>query len=407
MKTVLIGGGVAGLFFANLYDGDLIVLEKNDQTGRKLLATGNGRCNFTNLNLALDNFHSSGGDFYKNALEKYDNHDLINFLNNLGILTTSLPSGRCYPQTLSAKTIRDILYLNARGKFLFENQVKDIDFKNHLVITDKAKIYFDKLVIGAGGITLPGSGSDGKIFEILRPYHKVTRLTYGITNYKTANPLSKKAKGVRVSAKASLFVNGKFIKESTDDVIFQSYGLTGTAILDLSNEISYGLADGKDIWVCLDLLVDYSEEKLGEIIKNLGEKNPKKTIEEALMGFLNTKLIIDVLNRVKLKGKMKVSGMADGEIKKLIRTIKDLRFKITAINDEENAQVTIGGIDTDFVDKETFESKIIPNLYFIGEVLDVDGACGGYNIQWAYSSAKACAMGLLGNDREENNVKDK
>lgn len=407
MKTVLIGGGVAGLFFANLYDGDLIVLEKNDQTGRKLLATGNGRCNFTNLNLALDNFHSSGGDFYKNALEKYDNHDLINFLNELGILTTSLPSGRCYPQTLSAKTIRDILYLNARGKFLFENQVKDIDFKNHLVITDKAKIYFDKLVIGAGGITLPGSGSDGKIFEILRPYHKVTRLTYGITNYKTANPLSKKVKGVRVSAKASLFVNGKFIKESTDDVIFQSYGLTGTAILDLSNEISYGLADGKDIWVCLDLLVDYSEEKLGEIIKKLGEKNPKKTIEEALMGFLNTKLIIDVLNRVKLKGKMKVSGMADGEIKKLIRTIKDLRFKITAINDEENAQVTIGGIDTDFVDPKTFESKIIPNLYFIGEVLDVDGACGGYNIQWAYSSAKACAMGLLGNDREENNVKDK
>ena len=407
MKTVLIGGGVAGLFFANLYDGDLTIVEKNDSAGRKLLATGNGRCNFTNLNLSLDNFHSSGGDFYKYALEKFDNQDLINFLNDLGILTTSLPSGRCYPQTLSAKTIRDILYLNARGKFLFENQVKDIDFKNHLVITDKAKIYFDKLVIGAGGITLPGSGSDGKIFEILRPYHKVTRLTYGITNYKTANPLSKKAKGVRVSAKASLFVNGKFIKESTDDVIFQSYGLTGTAILDLSNEISYGLADGKDIWVCLDLLVDYSEEKLGEIIKKLGEKNPKKTIEEALMGFLNTKLIIDVLNRVKLKGKMKVSGMADREIKKIIRTIKDLRFKITAINDEENAQVTIGGIDTDFVDPKTFESKIIPNLYFIGEVLDVDGACGGYNIQWAYSSAKACVMGLLGNDREENNVKDK
>lgn len=407
MKTVLIGGGVAGLFFANLYDGDLTIVEKNESAGRKLLATGNGRCNFTNLNLSLDNFHSSGGDFYKNALEKYDNQDLINFLNNLGILTTSLPSGRCYPQTLSAKTIRDILYLNSSGKFLFESQVKDIDFKKNLVITDKAKIYFDKLVIGAGGITLPGSGSDGKIFEILRPYHKVTRLTYGITNYKTANPLSKKAKGVRVSAKASLFVDGKFIKESTNDVIFQSYGLTGTAILDLSNEISYGLADGKDIWVCLDLLVDYSEEKLGEIIKNLGEKNPKKTIEEALMGFLNTKLIIDVLNRVKLKGKMKVSGMTDGEIKKLIRTIKDLRFKITAINDEENAQVTIGGIDTEFVDKETFESKIIPNLYFIGEVLDVDGACGGYNIQWAYSSAKACAMGLLGNDREENNVKDK
>lgn len=407
MKTVLIGGGVAGLFFANLYKGDLKVLEKNDLAGRKLLATGNGRCNFTNLNLSLDKFHSSGKDFYKFALEKYDNHDLINFLNDLGILTTSLPSGRCYPQTLSAKTIRDILYLNTKGKFIFESEVRDIDFQNHLVITDKGKIHFENLVIATGGITLPGSGSDGKIFDILRPFHKVTSLSYGITNYKCQKPLSKKAKGVRVTARARLFVDGKFIEASTDDVIFQNYGLTGTAILDLSNYISYALLDKKEVWVSLDLLEAYPEEKLIEIIKKLGRENPNKTIEEILMGFLNEKLIIDILNRVKLKGKILASGLTEGEIKNLVRTIKDLRFKITAINDEENAQVTIGGIDTDFVDPETFESKIIPNLYFIGEVLDVDGACGGYNIQWAYSSAKACAMGLLAKNREEINVKNK
>ncbi|WP_296112481.1 aminoacetone oxidase family FAD-binding enzyme [uncultured Anaerococcus sp.] len=404
MKTVLIGGGVAGLFFANIYKDDLIVIEKNDQAGRKLLATGNGRCNYTNKDLSLDNYHSLGGDFYASALNNYDNKDLTNFLNKLGILTTFLPSGRCYPETLSSKTIRDILYLNAGGKFLFEKEVVDIDFKNHLVITKDSKIYFDRLIIASGGISLPGSGSDGKILDIIKKTHKLTRLTYGITNYKAANPLSKKSRGVRVTAKASLFIDGKYKKSSTDDIIFKPYGLTGTAILDLSNDISYALFEGRDVWVSIDLLEAYEHDRLISLVKNLGQKD--RTIEEVLMGFLNAKLITDILKRVRLKGKIKATSMKDSYIRRLIGTIKDLRFKLTAINDEENAQVTIGGVDTSLVDKKTFESKIIPGLYFIGEVLDVDGACGGYNIQWAYSSAKACAKALMKQDREETNVKD-
>src|SRR5699024_9148757 len=210
-----------------------------------------------------------------------------------------------------------------------------------------------------------------------------------------------------VTAKASLFVDGNLLKESTDDIIFQSYGLTGTAILDLSNHISYALFGKRDIWVSLDLLEDYSEGKLFEIIKNLSKNNPERTIEEILMGFLNKKLIEDILKRVKLKSKTWVKNLRDDDIRKLIKTIKDLRFKIIAINDEENAQVTIGGVDTSLVDDKTFESKIIPALYFIGEVLDVDGDCGGYNIQWAYSSAKACAKNLSRVKRGEFNVKDK
>lgn len=407
MRTVLIGAGVAGLFFANLFEGDLLVIEKNDFAGRKLLATGNGRCNFTNLNLSLDNYHSQGEDFYKYALEKYDNQDLIRFLNNKGILTTHLPSGRCYPQTLSSKTIRDILILNGKGKFLYDTEVTDIDFEKRLLITEGSKISYDRLIIATGGISLKGSGSDGKIFEIIKDKHKVTRLSYAITNYKTENPLSKKAKGVRVTAKASLFVDGEFVKASIDDIIFQDYGLTGTAILDLSNHISYALFENRDIWVSIDLLEDYSEEDLFSIIKNLGKNNPERTIEDLLMGFLNQKLTQDILKRVKLKRKTWAKKLSDDDIRKLIKIIKDLRFKITAINDKENAQVTIGGVDTSLVDDKTFESKIIPGLYFIGEVLDVDGDCGGYNIQWAYSSAKALAESLKAGYREEINVKDK
>ena len=147
MKTILIGAGAAGLFFAGLYKKDLLILDKNDQAGRKLLATGNGRCNFTNLNLSDDFYFSSNEGFYSYALRTNDNKDLIVYLNSLGILTTNLPSGRCYPQTLSSKTVRDILFMRANGKFIFEEDVLDIDFEKKLVITKDAKYAYDRLVI--------------------------------------------------------------------------------------------------------------------------------------------------------------------------------------------------------------------------------------------------------------------
>lgn len=391
MKTILIGAGAAGLFFAGLYKKDLLILDKNDQAGRKLLATGNGRCNFTNLNLSDDFYFSSNEGFYSYALRTNDNKDLIVYLNSLGILTTNLPSGRCYPQTLSSKTVRDILFMRANGKFIFEEDVLDIDFEKKLVITKDAKYAYDRLVIASGGKSLPGSGSDGKIFKILKKVHSLRDFSYAITNYKCQNPLSKRAKGVRVTAKASLYIDGKFINSSTDDVIFQPYGLTGTAILDLSNQISYGLFKNSDIRVQLDLLSAYDFKEVLDILSALAGKYKDMTLRELLTGFINEKLIFDLVKNTGLREDIKAKSLSSKDLKKITASLKGLEFRIKEINDVENAQVTIGGIDTKFVNPKTFESKNIKDLYFIGEVLDVDGACGGYNIQWAYSSAKACA----------------
>ena len=391
MKTILIGAGAAGLFFAGLYQKDLLILDKNDQAGRKLLATGNGRCNFTNLNLSDDFYFSSNEGFYSYALKANDNKALIAHLNGLGILTTNLPSGRCYPQTLSSKTVRDILFMRANGKFIFEADVLDIDFNKKLVITKDAKYAYDRLVIATGGKSLPGSGSDGKIFKILKKVHDLRYFSYAITNYKCQNPLSKRAKGVRVTAKASLYIDGKFINSSTDDVIFQPYGLTGTAILDLSNQISYGLFKNSDIRVQLDLLSSYDFKEVLDILSDLSGKYKDMSLRELLTGFVNEKLIFDLVKRTGLREDLKAGSLSGKDLKKITASLKNLEFRIKEINDVENAQVTIGGIDTKFVNPKTFESKNIKDLFFIGEVLDVDGACGGYNIQWAYSSAKACA----------------
>ncbi len=394
MKVFVIGAGVSGLAFASFAEGlDVTVIDSNKEAGRKLLATGNGRCNFTNLNYSRDFYQGENPDFSTYALDYFRNSDLIEYFKRLGIDSKSLPSGRTYPATMSARSVRDILYLSARdkAKFIFNEKIVGIDLEKKLIESDKNKYKYDILVLASGGITLKNSGSDGSVFELVKDKQKITDLTYGITNYKTREKLSKKAKGTRVTAKASLFLEDKLIKESTDDVIFQSYGLTGTAILDLSNEISIGLKKNQKPMISLDLFPSYGREELRKRIKDLAETFPKRTTGEILLGLINDRLIEDIVKKARIPIDMLGKDLSDKDMDMLIKILKGMRFTVKDIHDKTNAQVTIGGVDTRFVDDRTMRSKIYQDLYFCGEILDVSGSCGGYNIQWAFSSAKlAC-----------------
>lgn len=394
MKVFVIGAGVAGLAFASFAEGlDVTVIDSNEEAGRKLLATGNGRCNFTNLNYSKDFYQGENPDFPAYALDYFRNSDLIEYFGKLGIDSKSLPSGRTYPATMSARSVRDILYLSAKdkAKFIFNEKIIGIDLEKKLIESDKNKYKYDILVLASGGITLKNSGSDGSVFEIIKDKQKLTDLTYGITNYKTREKLSKKAKGTRVTAKASLYLGDKLIKESTDDVIFQSYGLTGTAILDLSNEISISLKKNQKPMISLDLFPSYGREELRIRIKDLAETFPQRTIGEILLGLINDRLIDDIVKKVRIASDKFAKDLSDKDMDMLIKILNGMRFTVKDIHDKTNAQVTIGGVDTKFVDDRTMRSKIYQDLYFCGEILDVSGSCGGYNIQWAFSSAKlAC-----------------
>lgn len=394
MKVFVIGAGVAGLAFASFAEGlDVTVIDSNEEAGRKLLATGNGRCNFTNLNYSRDFYQGENPDFPTYALDYFRNSDLIEYFGKLGIDSKTLPSGRTYPATMSARSVRDILYLSAKdkAKFIFNEKITGIDLEKKLIESDKNKYKYDILVLASGGITLKNSGSDGSVFEIIKDKQKITDLTYGITNYKTREKLSKKAKGTRVTAKASLFLEDKLVKESTDDVIFQSYGLTGTAILDLSNEISISLEKNQKPMISLDLFPAYSRKELRKRIEDLTEDFPERTIGEILLGLINDRLIEDIVKKARIPIDMLGKGLSDKDMDMLIKILKGMRFTVKDIHDKTNAQVTIGGVDTRFVDDRTMRSKIYEDLYFCGEILDVSGSCGGYNIQWAFSSAKlAC-----------------
>ncbi len=392
MKIFVIGAGVSSLAFCSFLNNENItVLDSNKDSGRKLLTTGNGRCNFTNLNLSYDNFYSNKKDFVNYSLDKFSNKDLIKYFEYLGIEWTNLPSGRCYPKTMSSQTVKDALMMKAaeNAKFIFDQKVLDIDFDKKLIITEKNKYKYDLLVIASGGKTLKNSGSDGSIFKILEKHTKIEDMTFGITNFKAKNPLSKKAKGVKVNAKASLKVDGKYIKSSTDDVIFQTYGLTGTAILDLSNLISLALKDGKKVNLDIDFYPEYKKDGLLKKLEEKSKRFPNRNIEELLIGNLDKKLIIDILKRVKINsGKKNISRK---DLEKISNILKNLSFDIIDINDKNNAQVTLGGVSCKEIDKKTMKSLKIKDCYFIGEVMDVAGDCGGYNIQWAFSSAKTAS----------------
>ncbi|MDU2582815.1 MAG: aminoacetone oxidase family FAD-binding enzyme [Anaerococcus hydrogenalis] len=392
MRIFVIGAGVSSLAFCSFLENkNITVIDSNKDSGRKLLATGNGRCNFTNLNLSYDNFYSNEKDFVNYSLDNFSNKDLIKYFENLGIEWTNLPSGRCYPKTMSSQTVKDSLMMkaNENAKFIFDQKVLDIDFNKKLIITEKNKYKYDLLVIASGGKTLKNSGSDGSILEILKNHTKIEETTYGITNFKAKNPLSKKAKGVKVNARASLIIDGKYKKSSKDDIIFQNYGLTGTAILDLSNQISLALKDKKKVRLDIDFYPEYKKEGLLIKLEEKIKRFPQRNIEEILIGNLDKKLIIDILKRAKINPREK--NISKKDLNKLVNVLKSLSFDIIDINDKKNAQVTLGGVSCREIDNKTMRSLKIKDCYFIGEVMDVGGDCGGYNIQWAFSSAKTAS----------------
>ena len=394
MRVLVIGAGVAGLFFANFYQGPRpIILEKNEFAGRKLLATGNGRCNFTNLNTGFEYFKSDNQGFVNYAIENFTNYDLIEYFNSQGILSTSLPSGRCYPKTMASKTVRDGLFVSASEKadFIFSSDVDEIDLDKKLVKTKDKTYAYDKLVIATGGKTLKNSGSDGKIFDLIKDKIRLTKMTYGITNFESKQKFSKKAKGTKITGRASLFVRGEYIKSSIDDIIFQDYGLTGTAILDISNELALALRDKKESQIEIDFLPEMSKDEFLIFLKKVSKKFPNRPISQILIGIINEKLLADILKIAWLSPDKKAGKLNEKDFTMLTKALKSLRFDIKKIHDTTNAQVTLGGVDTRYIDPKTMGHQTYKDVFFIGECLDVGGDCGGYNIWWAAASAKVCA----------------
>ncbi|MDO4594378.1 MAG: aminoacetone oxidase family FAD-binding enzyme [Tissierellia bacterium] len=396
MKIIIIGAGVSSLALTSFITGDVSVYEKNKFSGRKLLATGNGRCNFTNRNLSSKNYHSTDKKLVLNSINNFGLDDILMHFDLLGIETTSLESGRYYPKTMSSKTVRDMLYLKAIDNgidFNFDCEIEDLDLKNKRIKAKNNWIYYDKLVIATGGKSLKNSGSDGKIADILKNKEKIefSKISYGICSFDTKKIFSNKIKGTRITAKASLFVDKKFVKSSTDDIIFQDYGLTGTAIFNLSNLASKALSQGKDVMISVDLIDEYNENELYNLLLMRRAMFKNRNVKDFLKGLLHDKLIDEIVKIANLKETLKSSNLSDKDLLNLTKMLKKIDFKLKEVHEKDKAQVTMGGVSSKELDMN-FSLKKYPEVFIIGELTEISGDCGGYNIHWAFASAYMASL---------------
>ena len=403
MKVGIIGAGASGVFAALILKQNYIdttVIERNANALKKIYATGNGRCNFTNRNVSYKNYHGENPKFTISAIKKFDNYDVIEFFNDMGIPEVELENGKIFPKSLQASSIvKQMMCLanHLEVEFIYDSFVDDVRKDGDVFeVKSNDSIYkFDYLIIACGSKAYKKSGSDGNGYILMEKLgHNIVKTHPGIVQLRLNGDSFKKMSGTKFKANAKLVVDGKEVFEFYHDVLFTDYGISGPTILQLSGEAIRAKNKGLDVKIRIDT-VDLDENKLYEHLIYIISLNYYKKIKELLVGLINDNLIEEVLNQANIEYDINVCELSKEEIYKLAHILKNLEFSVSGYKDEDSGQITCGGVDTDEINPSTMESKKIKNLYIIGEIMDVDGDCGGYNLQWAFSSAYSCAMSII------------
>lgn len=406
-KIGIIGGGASGVFasiqLARL-GHEVHIFERNDKLLKKIYATGNGRCNFTNSNISIENFHGQNEKFPMSIINNFTYDDCVMFFNGLGVKEIELEDGKVYPMSLQAKTIAQALIQEAKIQNVvvhLNSYIKKIDFKRNVRILkyDNSGYTFDYLIVAAGGRAMVKSGSDGNGYNLLEDLgHSITNTYPGIVQLNTKESLYKTIQGTKVLGDVYLVKDGKKILKQSSDILFTDYGISGPGILQISGRAIADIKKGERVFVSLDLLSHMETEELFNFLISSISQNGYKSPRDLLSCILHDN-ISDLIIRDLEIYKNHVSELTNDEVKSICHKCKDLRLEVTGYKSEKDGQITCGGVDTKEIDPKTLKSKIYDKLYLIGEIIDVDGDCGGYNLHWAWASAFACAQGI---DEVEN-----
>ncbi len=396
MNIIVVGGGASGIIAAITAaknGANVTVLERLNRIGKKILVTGNGRCNITNLEIDKKYYHTHSNANFSYPLEKFGYKETIEFFEKLGMMPL-IEGTRVYPLSEQASSILDILRMqleHLKVEVITDTKVIAISkIKNTFTIKTQTENTYraDRVIVATGGMAAPSLGCDSVGYNILRQLdHSITPIYPTLVHMISLERYCKMMQGSKLKGEVSIFVDNELIKKENGEILFTEDGLSGPPIFQLSRIAAKAKEEKRRCHIKLDLFPNISFEEIVSLIYNRIEQHPQKTVEEMFLGWIHKRMIIALLKKSKIDAvTMPCENLEYVQIEEMARNIKTFEFKIDGTRGFKFAQATAGGISLEDINLNTMESKRVKGLYVVGEILDVDGDCGGYNLQWAWSS---------------------
>ena len=405
LQTIVVGGGAAGMMAAisaARSGRKVALLEGNSQLGRKILISGNGRCNLTNLDAdSPHHYHGERPEFVRRTLASFPLARSLEFFHALGIETKQEKRGRLFPRSDQARSVVDLLIDElAVSGVRVATAAKAVRLSRRgngfsLVTREGDEWLAERVILASGGVSLPKLGADASGLALAQGLgHTATPLLPGLVPLESSDRFARRMQGVKVWAEVSAPVSKSHLVTDTDDLLLTKYGVSGFTILNLSAQLVPALERGP-VELRVNLFSGQSPEQVSERLRERWARQPHRTLELSFAGLLASKITGPLLDKLKLSREQIVDTISKAQRWLLAQTLTAWPIVVTGPRSFDYAEVTIGGIRTDEVDPVTLESRLVPGLFLAGEMLDVHGDLGGYNFQWAWSSGAVAGQGLL------------